>query len=113
MHAALGVAFFARHSGPKCDVGVDSAEKVDECIRFSADNCLHGLPSKDTPKASAIDQCVAAIASGTGGDGCNVIQNPELSPACSFLLDTAGTGGSAGTGGTTGTGGSSKDAASD
>jgi len=94
-----------------CDDGLDSDSKQADCERFSRDNCLHGLPLKDTPRASDVDSCVAAIrAAGacaathgvdTSAEGCPglkgtftkpkltaclVVESPEYSSECAFLI---------------------------
>jgi hypothetical protein len=94
-----------------CDNGITSDEKQTECERFAHDNCLHGLPGSDVPRQSQVDACVAAIraagacAAASGADtlaascsglkdgltkanltACEVVDGPEYSIDCSFLL---------------------------
>jgi hypothetical protein len=57
---------------------------ADECVRFYDTACLHGLEN-GPPKPEDVDHCVAAIAHGT----CDVVQTPESSPACAWLIPPA------------------------
>ena len=95
-----------------CDVGLSSASKVGQCIRYAKDHCLHGLPV-EAPHPGTLDTCVTAIkAAGTcarreGGETlasdcrglegsvasakttvCDVIDAPEVSSECGFLTQT-------------------------
>jgi hypothetical protein len=92
-----------------CDVGITSKTE-DDCMRFSRDNCLHGLASGTAPRSKDVDKCVAAIeAAGTcarrsGGDSpatdcsglygtfasddetvCDIVKDPEDTFECNFL----------------------------
>jgi len=104
---------YARCSaGQFCGLRIDSPAKLTECEQFSRDNCLHGLASGQTPRATDLEHCVAAIKSaGTcahrqGSNTlatdcgallgsfdsarttvCDVIQNPEDTSECGFLTD--------------------------
>ena len=121
---------FARcEQGPRCpSINVTD---VDVCKRFYRDQCLHGLAIDADPGEEVINPCVATIqaagACTTGGacvettsaapadvTGCQVVEQPQLSKACFFLIPvvegtiTAGNSGAAGTaaaGTTAGTGG--------
>jgi hypothetical protein len=98
------------HAARNCDFGIDSDAKETICDRFVHDNCLHGLPTKEVPRASALDRCVSAIqlagkcagddakaaASDCGIRGtfspsdstvCEFIESPEYSSECSFLAE--------------------------
>jgi hypothetical protein len=96
----------ARH----CDVGIDSPEDVEACKRFARDNCLHGFEVEDTASSSEVRSCVESIqAAGAcaeaggrqalarpckglleniawGRTACEVVDRPELAPACQFLV---------------------------
>jgi hypothetical protein len=54
---------------------------ADACVRFYDTACLHGLDTSP-PKPEDVDQCVSAIEKGT----CDVVQTPESTPACAWLL---------------------------
>lgn len=112
-------------------------KSVDACKRFYRDHCLHGLPLGSDPGPGIVNPCVTAInALGscasqnegtlgaqcdqrykqpyTGTDTvCELIQNPQDIPACSFLVSSSSAdasvsaGGAAGTGGAAGSGGAS------
>ena len=58
-----------------------SGSTADECVRFYDTACLHGLEN-GPPKPEDVDQCVSAIEHGT----CDVVQTPESSPACAWLM---------------------------
>lgn len=60
----------------------DSTNGVDDCIRYYSDACLHGIVSGTDPGQPATDACIAAINSGN----CDIVRNPEKSPACAWLL---------------------------
>ena len=66
------------HAGdsPSLDVGA--------CKSFYKDQCLHGLNVTDDPGSVKTQACVDAI--NDPNSGCNVVKNPESSPACSFLV---------------------------
>lgn len=95
-----------------CDLGIDATTQ-DVCERFARDNCLHGLPTAEAPPAGKLNACLKAIgAAGTcaaaKGEGpgllatscagleeiitistatvCDIIENPEQTTACGFLL---------------------------
>ncbi len=57
---------------------------ADECVRFYDTACLHGLEN-GPPKPQDVDQCVSAIEHGT----CDVVQTPESTPACAWLIPPA------------------------
>lgn len=100
-------------SAQSCDLGITSAATVAECERFARDNCLHGLPTATVPRPTEVDRCVAAIrtagacakkhgpkyaAKSCAGAGtpspsnatvCELVQDPEESSSCAFLLDQA------------------------
>ena len=61
-----------------------SGSSADACVRFYDTACLHGL-DVGVPASSDIDQCVSAIEHGT----CDVVQTPESSPACAWLIPPA------------------------
>jgi hypothetical protein len=98
-----------------CDVGIETSDDVAACQRFVRDNCLHGFAVDDTSSSAELQACVDAIeAAGTcaqKGDGehtgvdaiaqscggtlstvgytrtaCEVVDRPELHPACQFLV---------------------------
>lgn len=100
---------------------------VDGCKRFYRDQCLHGLATSADPGGPNIDKCVAAITAAgqcaaTGAsnctpatidgttDPCGIVERPERSPDCGFLIppivpaggsggaQAGGSGGSAGSG---------------
>jgi hypothetical protein len=58
-----------------------SGSSADECVRFYDTACLHGLEN-GPPKPEDVDQCVSAIDHGT----CDVVQTPESTPACAWLV---------------------------
>ena len=61
-------------------------QDVGACKRFYEDACLHGLVTTVDPGAVQTQACVNAI--NTTQD-CDVVKNPEKSPACAFLLPPA------------------------
>jgi hypothetical protein len=98
--------------GQFCDLRLDNAAMITECEHFARDNCLHGLASGETPRASDLGHCVAAIkAAGTcahhQGSGtlatdceallgsfasgtttvCDIVLDPEDGSECGFLTD--------------------------
>ena len=89
-----------------CDVGIDTKADQEACERFARDNCLHGLAAP-VPRRSELDSCLAAIAAAGDCSGkgvktlaatckipttdpqttaCQVVEDPELATACTFLL---------------------------
>lgn len=95
---------------PTCpDVfSVHTSDDVVECVMLYRDQCLHGLAVPD-PGAPKVDACVKAIAAAgrcaaagqtlaqcaaaeigatTATSPCDVLQTPELAPACAFLQPT-------------------------
>lgn len=85
---------------PACGIDLpgpfaNGADNVDNCIAYYKDQCLHGLASGESPRASTIDGCVAAINS-----DCAAVKAPETATACAFLVvpdagaDTGADGGS-------------------
>jgi hypothetical protein len=105
---------------------------VKACKRFYRDQCLHGLAVADDPGDPLVAKCVGAIqlagscaASGAAdcqlpasseaaATACDIIQRPEITTDCAFLVAAApvstaptlpGTGGSAGAGGESGAAG--------
>jgi len=84
---------------------------VEACKRFYRDQCLHGLATASDPGDPAINVCTSAIeAAGncaktgtavctigaTSAAPCEVIEHPELYPACAFLLPPGAAGADAG-----------------
>jgi hypothetical protein len=67
---------------------VHDGNDLDFCIRFYDDQCLHGLVTQQVPGTTAVNECVAAInmAADPTVDHCNVLKNPQSSPACAFLI---------------------------
>lgn len=91
-----------------CDVGIDDDAEEATCQRYARDHCLHGLALSDPPKTGDVDRCVKAIeaagecasqkitapskcglgaVSPSNATVCEVIQDPEEAPACSFLVE--------------------------
>jgi hypothetical protein len=68
---------------------------VAACDRFYDDACLHGLVTNNDPGSIAVQACVDAINTAD----CAVVKNPELHPACAFLLPPAQAAADAGTDG--------------
>ncbi len=76
---------WATACGIRLDVPVrraDGTNGVDDCIRYYNDACLHGIVSATDPGQTATEACVKAINEGD----CNIVKNPEKSPACAWLL---------------------------
>ncbi|WP_394828848.1 hypothetical protein [Pendulispora albinea] len=63
--------------------GSGTGDKVESCILWYRDACLHGLTVGD-PGAVQVDACIDAI---RGGD-CNTVAHPENTAACSWLGPT-------------------------
>ena len=62
-----------------------SGTDVDACIRFYDVACLHGLEVGD-PGATSVNKCVQAIQALDGGSAsCSVVEQPWLTPNCSWL----------------------------
>lgn len=61
-------------------------QDVGACKRFYDDECLHGLVTTSDPGAVQAQACVDAI---NGATSCDVVKNPEKTPACAFLLPPA------------------------
>ncbi|WP_394850312.1 hypothetical protein LZC95_23000 [Pendulispora brunnea] len=60
--------------------GDSDGDKVEGCILWYHDACLHGLMN-NAPDNAAVETCIEAI---KGGD-CNIVAHPEQSPACSWI----------------------------
>ncbi len=64
----------------------DSPElAVVACKRFYDDACLHGLAAPNDPGSVAVQACIDAIDT----SDCSVVKNPEIHPACAFLIPPA------------------------
>lgn len=61
-------------------------QDVGACKRFYQDACLHGLATTTDPGAVNTQACVNAINNATD---CAIVKNPEISPACAFLIPPA------------------------
>jgi hypothetical protein len=60
---------------------------VDACIRFYDVACLHGLAGGSDPGPTALNACVAAIASHPcDKGGPNLVLSPESDPKCAWLV---------------------------
>jgi len=76
-------------AAPNCNINLDRpvhngdspGDKVDACILWYHDACLHGLMAGE-PDTATVQGCIAAI---NGGD-CNVVAHPESNAACSWLI---------------------------
>jgi hypothetical protein len=66
--------------------GDTPSQDVGACKRFYEDACLHGLAAPTDPGAVAVQACVDAI---NNTPDCDVVKNPEKSPACAFLIPPA------------------------
>jgi len=74
---------------PACNINLDTPphsgssddDKIEGCILWYDDACLHGLVAID-PGPAAIQSCVDAI---NGGD-CNTVAHPETNDACIWLV---------------------------
>jgi len=74
---------------PSCNINLDhpvasggsTDDKVEACVLWYRDACLHGLEVAD-PGSSTVQSCIAAINTGD----CNVVEHPESSPACAWLV---------------------------
>jgi hypothetical protein len=77
-------------SAQACGIGLENpahtgdtpAENVAACERYYDDACLHGLATTVPPRPQDVDACVQAIITGS----CDVVREPQTSPACAFLL---------------------------
>lgn len=90
-----------------CNFGLETNSDEDACLRFSRDNCLHGMVVQ-APTTGAVTECVNAInAAGACASKktkldacagarpsayapstatvCDIIENPEQIVACEFL----------------------------
>ncbi len=62
----------------------EATSSVDDCIRYYNDACLHGIVAPTDPGQTLTNACVDAINTGD----CNIVRNPEKSPACAWLSAT-------------------------
>ncbi len=65
---------------------LQAQEDVGACKRYYEDACLHGLVTTSDPGAVQAQACVDAINNTTD---CDIVKNPEKTPACAFLLPPA------------------------
>lgn len=100
---AVGVDSCKKIEGARCEnansCGIDLALPVHRggsasldvgaCKRFYDDACLHGLAATVDPGAVQTQQCVDVL--NDPATGCDVIRNPEKSPACAFLVPAVST----------------------
>jgi hypothetical protein len=61
-----------------------SGSSSDACVRYYDTACLHGL-DVGVPASGDVDQCVSAIEHGS----CAVVQTPESSAACAWLVPSS------------------------
>ncbi len=61
----------------------ESTSPVDDCYRYYADECLHGLVTTVAPTDDQVKACVNAIDNATD---CTIVLSPETSDACAFLI---------------------------
>ena len=61
--------------------GDSDGDKVEACILWYHDACLHGL-TVNAPDNAAVETCIEAIKSGD----CNIVAHPEQSPACAWIV---------------------------
>ncbi|MGH7434159.1 MAG: hypothetical protein ACRENE_00625 [Polyangiaceae bacterium] len=79
-----------RHAASSCpDIKLvppysTSGDSTDACVRFYDTACLHGL-DVGVPASGDVDQCVSAIEHGS----CAVVQTPESSPMCAWLVSAS------------------------
>ncbi|WP_394839609.1 hypothetical protein LVJ94_22240 [Pendulispora rubella] len=61
--------------------GDSVGDKVEGCILWYHDACLHGLMNSE-PDNRSVEVCIEAIKAGD----CNVVAHPEQSPACLWIV---------------------------
>lgn len=92
-----------------CDLGIDTAKDVEACKRFVRDNCLHGFAVDESASSTDLRGCVETIQAagacaeqnapdvpvrqcegldtvGSRHTACAVVETPEISRACEFLV---------------------------
>ena len=107
---AVGVGECREIERARCEVGsaCGLVSDLDACRRFYRDHCLHGLSLEESPSKQRLDRCtnlilaLAACVKNLGADAsyaecglqvpatlekaCGVVESPEQTEACAFLV---------------------------